>query len=143
MIDGWGSKEHARKFDESLKYGNFILPEELAFWQKEEGKESPIDPLQPNRGRERIAHYFANLPKETRDQAVEHKWAERQATIKQIKYLKWQLHAHGLYLIRDDFSILEASMLIEWVNDFDNLSKKPYFDLDYVFPIQEIDTPHG
>lgn len=117
---------------ESCLSGDFVCEYQLEGWKEEVGKIVPIDPIEPKRGRETIRHYFANLPPEKMEMAINNKWPGRPATPKQMKLIKWKFSTHGKCLVREDFSVLEASMLLAWLDDFDNLAKKPRFDLSYV-----------
>ena len=101
-------------------------------WEQEVGKEVPVDPLEPWRGRETVAHFLANLPQLTREYALECKWHEMPATTQQLHKLQFMFWAEGYELVRTDFTYLEAEMLFAWCDDFENLAKKPRFDLDYV-----------
>lgn len=117
--------------------GEFVPEWALDDWESQMGVEIPVDPFEPRRGRETVCHYFANMGTEDMKLAVQYKWAGRPAVLTQLSKLEEKFEKYGLYLVRDDFSILEADMLLAWVDDFDNLAKKPRFDHDYVLPFPD------
>lgn len=128
--------EYQSRMEESLKYGDRVLDSGLAFWQECTDFEQKHK-WGGSRGHETICHFFANLPAEERDRAVENYWDKNRVTAKQLKSLKWQFSKKGMYFVQEDFTMLEAAMLFEWLKDFDNLDKKPLFDMDYVMPHSE------
>ena len=101
-------------------------------WEEDVGVDIPVDPFEPRRGRETPRHYFANLKPEMRDSALENGWEHLPATQEQLFMIQKKFETYGLHMVRNDFTILEARMLIDWAEDFENLAKKPRFDLDYV-----------
>lgn len=136
--------EREREFDayeakekESRIYNGRLLDQKLAFWQECKDFELRYK-WGGRRGHETIRHYFANLTPEERDRAVDLHWDEKVITPKLLRLLKSRLmDDFGMYLIDDDITILEANMLSAWLDDFDNLDKKPLFDLDYVLPMTD------
>ena len=109
-----------------------VFPICLDGWEEDVGVDIPADHFEPQRGRETPRHYFANLKPEMRDSALENGWDRLPATEEQLFTLQKKFEVHDLHLARNDFTMLEALMLLVWADDFENLAKKPRFDLDYV-----------
>lgn len=123
--------------EERRRYNGRLLDQKLAFWQECKDFELQYK-WEGNRGHETLRHYFANLSPEERDRAVDLHWDEKVVTPKQLRLLKSRLlDDFGMYLIDDNITILEANMLTAWLDDYDNLDKKPLFDLDYVMWVPE------
>ena len=132
-------RELCRENENSRKYGDRLLVEELAFWQNCKDFEQKYK-WQGGRGHETLRHYFANLPNNERDRVVKAYWDEKNITPKQLRILKEMFFEQGYYLVREDLSMLEASMLLTWIKDFYNLDKKSLYDCVYVFSFDGVEN---
>lgn len=128
--------EQIEKDEKSRRYGDRLLASCLSYWKECKDYERK-DKWGGNRGHETIRHYFANLPEAERNMVAEQHWDENILTPKQLRILKEKFLKYDYYLIRENITMLEASMLMAWVEDFDNLDKKPLYDLEYAMPFPQ------
>lgn len=124
-------QERREQSEASRRYGNRLLAIDLEFWQECKDFEQKYRWTESS-GHETVRHYFANLSQSDRDRAVKFMWDEKPVTPSQLRVLKWQFGERGYFFVREDFTMLEASMLFAWLEDFDNLDRKPLCVADYV-----------
>lgn len=86
------------------------------------------------RGKMTVDKFIDTILEESQREVAREVWKDSAATEKQIKYIQELAYKNNYSLIRHDFSIVEASMLIHWLKDVENLAIKPYYELSYVNP---------
>ena len=137
--------EEARKNKEAVSKNQTTIKEIMkAEFEVEETANDYIN-LDEKRRLEAMEHYCASLSDKDIRRVEQYDWRKRQisgAQIDKIKkllndksnrnYFEMKLREMGPYLINEDITMLEADMLIKWLQDIRNPKKRPLYDRVYI-----------